>query len=266
MTSVYLDLTREFNHGRTRAVLSSGQAVVFHRLAIMSKDGDWIIREDEEALDHLLAVLARHNATCRCGAPLDRRWLEHGWSSHFEFSLDGLRVRTDFVSRPPRLGPAPLAELWSRAEGADPPVIAIDHLIELKKTNRERDYAVIGELARRLTDPRSALRQSRSARDLLALVGQHPELLAAAAAERPALTAAADGEDALGAALDSERRQLIKKNEERLALFLAAAQPWRQHWIALERSLVGLPLAEAHRRLVAAAEIRLPQAVPGGWP
>ncbi len=40
-----------------RAVLSSGQAVVMHRLAVMSKDGDWILREDDEALEHILAVL-----------------------------------------------------------------------------------------------------------------------------------------------------------------------------------------------------------------
>ncbi len=31
--SIYLDLTRQFNAGRVRAILSSGLAVVFHRLA-----------------------------------------------------------------------------------------------------------------------------------------------------------------------------------------------------------------------------------------
>jgi len=46
---VYLDLTEKFNRGRTRAILAGGQAVVLHRLAIMSKDGDWILREEPEA-------------------------------------------------------------------------------------------------------------------------------------------------------------------------------------------------------------------------
>jgi len=46
-TNIYLDLTRQFNHGRLRAVLAGGQAMVLHRLAIMSKDGDWILREDD---------------------------------------------------------------------------------------------------------------------------------------------------------------------------------------------------------------------------
>jgi hypothetical protein len=37
--NIYLELTRRFNDGRVRAILAGGQAVVLHRLAIMSKDG-----------------------------------------------------------------------------------------------------------------------------------------------------------------------------------------------------------------------------------
>jgi hypothetical protein len=39
MNNPYLDLTEQLNRGRLRTLLSSGQAVVVHRLAIMSKDG-----------------------------------------------------------------------------------------------------------------------------------------------------------------------------------------------------------------------------------
>jgi hypothetical protein len=35
--NIYLELTRKFNRSRTRAILAGGQAVVLHRLAIMSK-------------------------------------------------------------------------------------------------------------------------------------------------------------------------------------------------------------------------------------
>lgn len=41
--NIYLDLTNKFNEGWLRAILSSGQAVVLHRLALASKDGDWIV-------------------------------------------------------------------------------------------------------------------------------------------------------------------------------------------------------------------------------
>lgn len=51
--NIYLILTREFNAGRLRAVLSSGQAVVLYRVAVMSKDGGWIVRPDEEAVGHV---------------------------------------------------------------------------------------------------------------------------------------------------------------------------------------------------------------------
>lgn len=69
--NVYCDLTRRFNAARTRAILAGGQAVVLHHLAIMSKDGDWILREDDEALAHVLSTLDACGARDRFGAPLD---------------------------------------------------------------------------------------------------------------------------------------------------------------------------------------------------
>ena len=107
--NIYLRLTEEFNEGELRAVICSGQAVVLHRLAIMSKDGDWILREHDSALEHVLGVLERHGARYRYGAPLDTRWMAGAWSSHFEFRQELLRVRTDFFTRPPRISPADLA-------------------------------------------------------------------------------------------------------------------------------------------------------------
>lgn len=88
--SIYLNLTSQFNAGRLRAILSGGQAVVLHRLAIMSKDGDWILREDDETMRHVRGVLNDCGAHYRFGAPLDIRWLAAGWSSHFEFFRDKL--------------------------------------------------------------------------------------------------------------------------------------------------------------------------------
>ena len=136
--SVYLSLTRAFNEGALRAILSSGQAVVVHRLALMSKDGDWILRERPEALRYVLEVLEKRGARYRFGAPLDVRWMEGGWNSHLEFSPDRLRVRTDFVTRPPRLSSSDLIALWREVESSDLPVVDPRRLAELKKTNREK--------------------------------------------------------------------------------------------------------------------------------
>jgi hypothetical protein len=104
MSNVYFDLTEEFNADAVIALLASGQAVVFYRIALMSKDGDWVLRETESACRRVRNVLAARGARYRPCAPLDPRWLAGGWSSHFEFfDAQRRRVRCDFVSRPPRI-------------------------------------------------------------------------------------------------------------------------------------------------------------------
>jgi hypothetical protein len=151
----YLELTEELNRGRLRALLSSGQAVVVHRLAIMSKDGDWLLREDAEAATHALEVLSGRGAWYRFGAPLDLRWLANGWSAHLEFRRGPLRLRTDFVTRPPRIAADWLQRIWGTAQASGTAVVGLEPLAALKLTNREKDYAVVGELARLMTDPRA---------------------------------------------------------------------------------------------------------------
>jgi len=76
MLNTYFDLTQELNAEGPIAALASGQAVVFYRLALMSKDGDWILQETPEACRRVLAVLDKHGARYRPGAPLDRARLE----------------------------------------------------------------------------------------------------------------------------------------------------------------------------------------------
>ncbi|HWM94841.1 MAG TPA: hypothetical protein VN493_29070 [Thermoanaerobaculia bacterium] len=264
MNNPYLELTEEFNRDRLRALLSSGQAVVVHRLAIMSKDGDWVLREDEEAVGHVLEVLSRKGARYRFGAPLDLRWLAGGWSSHFEFRPEALRLRTDFVTRPPRIAPEQLARMWEEAEATGNEVVSLEPLAALKLTNREKDYAVVGELARLMTEPRLQLLYSRSSRDLIKLAETHHSALAEAIRHRPLLARITEGREALEEALDRERRALIHANEERLARYQAAAEVWARLWPAEQRQIEGLSLLDAHHRLVSRAEGVLPFEPSGG--
>ncbi len=258
MNNPYLDLTADFNQGRLRALLSSGQAVVVHRLAIMSKDGDWILREDPEAFEHVLKILASEGARYRFGAPLDSRWLEGGWSAHLEIRRQDLRLRTDFVSRPPRIDLERLARMWADAESTGNEVVGVEPLAALKLTNREKDYAVVGELARLMTDPRTQLLYSRSSRDLIELAERRPEALADLVEQRPLLHQIAEGREALDEALDRERRVLMRANEERLARYMTAAEPWAAIWPEVHREIEGLALHEAHARMVMRAEGVLP--------
>jgi hypothetical protein len=264
MDNPYLALTTELNQGRLRALLSSGQAVVVHRLAIMSKDGDWLLREDTETMGHVLDVLSRHGARYRFGAPLDLRWLSNGWSAHLEFRRDPLRLRTDFVTRPPRIPPEWLARIWGEAEATGQEVVGLEPLAALKLTNRDKDYAVVGELARLMTDPRAQFLYSRSSRDLIALAEEHPEALAETIPQRPLLGRIATGREALEEALDRERRALMRANEERLVRYQDATEAWAALWPEVQRQIGGLSLLDAHRLVVARAEGVLPFAPTQG--
>lgn len=257
--SVYLDLTRAFNAGRLRTILCSGQAVVLLRLAIASKDGDWVLREDQEALDHVLATLEARGAKYRFGAPLDLRWHRHGWSSHFEFHADGLRVRTDFFTRPPRVSAADLTNLWHEQEGKDPAFTGPATLVLIKQTAREKDWPIVGEIARLMTDPRQQILHSRSARDLIELAAQHPALIASHMAARPALGAIAQGLDALRMELERERFAAMDADAARIRRYLDAASTWEKEWPRVEERIAGLPLRAAHRIVVESAERCLPK-------
>ena len=248
--SVYLSLTREFNAGRLRAILCSGQAVALLRLAVASKDGDWILREDQEALDHVLSVLDRHGAHYRFGAPLDLRWLREGWSSHFQFRASGVRIRTDFFTRPPRVSPEDLAQLWRDQEGRDPPFTGPRILLEIKKTAREKDWPFVGELARLLHDPRDQMVCSRSAHDLLDLDATHPGLAQEISRVRPALRALPGGLNELREALDRERRDAMDADDRRIRAYLAAATGLEHAWPEIQALTAGLPLGEAHSIVV----------------
>jgi len=70
MRNTYFDLTEEMNaEGTPIAALASGQAVVFYRLALMSKDGDWILQETPEACRRALAVLQKYGALAALQSP-----------------------------------------------------------------------------------------------------------------------------------------------------------------------------------------------------
>jgi hypothetical protein len=256
--SIYLDLTRAFNAGRLRAILCSGQAVVLLRLAVASKDGDWILREDQEALDHVLSVLDRSGARYRFGAPLDLRWLRAGWSSHFQLQAEGVRVRTDFFTRPPRVSPGDLAQLWREQEGRDPPFTGPRILLEIKKTAREKDWPFVGELARLLQDPREQLLCSRSAHDLIELAAAHPGLARDVTRERPALRSLPEGLSALREALDRERREAMDADERRIHAYITAAAGLERAWPEIQAATTRLRLREAHPILVEWAERCLP--------
>lgn len=261
--NIYVELTHQFNTGKIRSILSSGQAVVLHRLAIMSKDGDWILKEDTETMEYILKVLAGYGAQYRFGAPMDIRWLSGGWSSHLEFYYNKLRIRTDFCTRPPRVSASALKKLWDEQEKKEIPFVDIKTLAEIKKTNREKDYAVIGELARLMSEPKDQLLYSRSARDLIRIARKNPEVVSELVKTRPVLKEIPEGIKKLESALDAERRMLIHANEKRLKKYMKASLSWQATWPQIQKETVGLSLTEIHKILVSRASGVLPFSIKG---
>lgn len=255
----YFDLTRELNAERCIALLASGQAVVYYRLALMSKDGDWILEETEAACRRVLEVLGAYGAKYRTGAPLDVRWLAGGWSSHFElFDEQGRRIRCDFFTRPPRVPFEWLKASFSTFAAGDLAVVDLPSLILMKKTQRAKDYPVIGELARRLP-PELEIEHTTDPDRILELAP-----IAGAGSTREAVRQALseNGRRAVVLALADETDQLQLLDRQRVQAYEIAIEPYRRAVLGLDLSTV--ELAEGHEKLCSLAQDLLPKQPLGG--
>jgi hypothetical protein len=256
--NIYFELTEAFNAKERLVALASGQAVVYYRVAIMSKDGDWVIRETPQACATVLQELDGRGAHYRPGAPLDVRWLKGGWSSHFEFPDDRQRrVRCDFLSRPPRVSRSAVDRIFAyTGTSTGMVVIDLDALIAMKQTQRAKDYAVIAELAT-LLPPEREIDVTTNPDRIIALATTLGH-----SSQRPVARLAATGADrhAVVLALAAEIDGLQQVDRRRMAAYEAASGPYLEECRAARVS--ALPLRDAHKRIVEIAERLLPR-VPG---
>ena len=258
--NIYFELTAAFNAKQPVVALASGQAVVYYRVAIMSKDGDWVIRETPEACATVLQELGERGAHYRPGAPLDVRWLSGGWSSHFEFPDDRQRrVRCDFLSRPPRVSRPAVNRLFDAATaGPGMIVVDLDSLIAMKQTQRAKDYPVIGELAM-LLPPEREIELTTNPDRIIRLAATSGRL-----SSRPVARLAVAGADrhAVVLALAEEIDGLQQADRRRMALYESAAGPYLEE--CRVSGIAVLPLREAHARMVEMAGRLLPLSpIPG---
>ncbi len=256
VSNIYFELTEAFNARQRVVALASGQAVVYYRVAIMSKDGDWIVRETPEACATVLEELDRRGAHYRPGAPLDVRWLSGGWSSHFEFSDDRQRrVRCDFLSRPPRTSQSAVRRIFAGDKApSGMNVVDLDTLIAMKQTQRAKDYPVIGVLATQLP-PEREIEVTTDPDRIIALAGTFGH-----SAGRPVARLAATGADrhAVVLALAEEIDGLQQADRHRMAAYEATGRPYMEGCRAA--GIHAIPLREAHDRMLAIAERLLPRA------
>lgn len=214
---------------RVPCLLMGGQACVLYGGAEFSRDLDLVIATHTDALTQLQAALDDLRAELVAVPPLRLDLLERGHAVHFRCQrADVARLRIDVLARPPRI--SDLAGLWARRvmvpipDGAAVPVIALVDLVATKKTQRDKDWATIGQLVeadmvrhqQTATSDRVRfwLQEAREADQLLPLAATFPEEAATLVAMRPVLTKAIEG-DREGLELELAQEQIRGKAADR---------------------------------------------------
>lgn len=145
-------LFRAFKRARVRTLVISGQAGVLYGATHFTQDLDLWIEPTGANLRRVVAALARLRARVyKLTPPLEISFLRRGHGFHFLVpQAGGPPLYLDLMGRPPRVGS--FAAAYRRRERirtpwGELPVVSIEDLVEIKKTNRPDDYEVIGRLA-----------------------------------------------------------------------------------------------------------------------
>jgi hypothetical protein len=224
-----------------------GQACVFYGAAQFSKDIDFTLLADEENYARLNAALLELKADRIAVPEFDPAILARGHAVHFRCQVpEAAGIRVDVMTRLRDLADFPT--LWARRttieddDGTLYDLLAVEDLVQAKKTQRARDWPVIEALVeghyRALqsepTPERIAfwLRESRTPERLIQLGLKYPEEARTLAIERPLLRDAAKAtHDDLAEALDAEERAEMAKD--------------RTYWEPLKRELEAMRIAQA---------------------
>lgn len=144
-------LFQSFDRHNVDYLLISGQASVLYGAATFSEDLDlWVAPASANVARLRKALVAVGAAWYKLTPPLTRRYMLAGHGFHFIVPARPLRIYLDVLGHPPRVGgfgearkrSSKIASEWGRV-----PVVAIEDLVEMKKTKRLSDYEVITNLA-----------------------------------------------------------------------------------------------------------------------
>lgn len=221
-----------------------GQACVFYGAAQFSKDIDFVLLASEENFTRLRNALQELNAKRIAVPPFGPAVLARGHAVHFRCQggqADGLRV--DVMTQLRDL--PPFEELWRRRvtitdeNGETFDLLAVEDLVQAKKTQRDRDWPVINALVeghyrvlRNEPNPQRIafwLREARSPERLLDVVGRFPAEARAESERRPLLGLAISNEiEPLREALDAEVRAEQAKDRAYWAPLKAEFEAFRR--------------------------------------
>jgi hypothetical protein len=226
-----------------------GQACVFYGAAQFSKDVDFLLLASEENFTGLRSALRELGAERIAVPPFDPAALARGHAVHFRCpsgETKGLRI--DVMTRLRDL--PPFEVLWERRTtitvegGAEISLLSVEDLVSAKKTQRDKDWPMIGALVEghymatggepNRERARFWLLESRTPERLLELVQRFPAEKEQLVIRRPLLAlAVASDLPRLREALDAEVRAEQDKD--------------RAYWEPLKREMEAFRRAERGR-------------------
>lgn len=226
-----------------------GQACVFYGAAQFSKDVDFLLLASEENFTGLRSALRELGAERIAVPPFDPAALARGHAVHFRCpsgETKGLRI--DVMTRLRDL--PPFEVLWERRTtitvegGAEISLLSVEDLVSAKKTQRDKDWPMIGALVEghymatggepNGERARFWLLESRTPERLLELVQRFPAEKEQLVIRRPLLAlAVASDLPRLREALDAEVRAEQDKD--------------RAYWEPLKREMEAFRRAERGR-------------------
>jgi hypothetical protein len=223
---------------RVETLLLGGQASILYGGAEFSRDLDLMVAAAPATLPRLEHALHDLEATLIAVPPLRADLLEQGHAVHFRCGRpDVAGLRLDLMTRPPRL--PDIEAVWDRRVEIEldigpVTVVALEDLIQTKKTQRDKDWAIIGALVQadmirhhQRPDPARIgfwLREGREAAELISLAATFPDLATPLAAERPVVASAQRG-DRREVEFELAREQIEGKQAD------------RDYWRPLQRQL-----------------------------
>lgn len=234
---------------QVQALLMGGQACVFYGAAQFSKDVDFLLLASEENFTGLRSALRELGAERIAVPPFDPAALARGHAVHFRCpsgETKGLRI--DVMTRLRDL--PPFEVLWERRTtitvegGAEISLLSVEDLVSAKKTQRDKDWPMIGALVEghymatggepNGERARFWLLESRTPERLVELVQRFPAEKEQLVIRRPLLAlAVASDLPRLREALDAEVRAEQDKD--------------RAYWEPLKREMEAFRRAERGR-------------------
>ena len=239
----------------TPCAITSGMACVHYGVAQTTKDCDVLCPPD--AADLMLGVVGEANlagATARyrghLSPPLDSRWLQGGWTSHFEWGQADAQAYLDVFGIPPRT-----SSPWEPEVNG---LFAHPHTVgEMKRTNRDKDWPFATALGVKLLKAGDARGWCHIfGADVLSQMVAEFECPAEIIARRPVLQLALGKDRRLRGALHAELMFWHELDRVRMQVYRRALRPYV---VAMGRARIPMEadFVSAHRARLVCAEAAL---------